>query len=194
MHRSKTLRRRASGIGITLALGATIVGSGVVSSSAAMAAANAKASTARVSAPQTVISGLNSPRHLTVGPDGALYVVEAGTGGPGPTGPNCVATTNEGGDATTDCLGTTGLVARVTTGGALTSVLSGLPSIVTEPAGGLPAEYVGPAATAYVNGKFEVVTEVQDLNSDGTNQFGAAGSNLGNLITASPVRRQAPGR
>jgi len=187
MYRSTTVRR-AGGIGITLALGAAVVGSGVASPSAAMAAANAKASTALVSAHaiETVVSGLNSPRHLMVGPDGALYVVEAGTGGPGPTGANCVATTNEGGDATTDCLGTTGLIARVTTGGTLTSVLSGLPSIVTEPAGGLPAQYVGPAATAYVNGKFEVVTEVQDLNADGTNKFGAAGSNLGNLITASP--------
>jgi hypothetical protein len=37
-----------------------------------------------------------------------------------------------------------------------------------------------------VNGKFEVVTEVGDLNSDGTNKFGAAGSDLGQLITATP--------
>jgi hypothetical protein len=78
------------------------------------------------------------------------------------------------------------VIARVTTGGALTSVLTGLPSIVTEPAGGLPAQYVGPADTAYVNGKFEVVTEVQDLNADGSNQFGSPGADLGQLITASP--------
>ena len=187
MHRSTTVRR-AGGIGITLALGAAIVGGGMVSPGAAMAAANAKASTAHVSAQalQTVVSGLNAPRHLTVGPDGALYVAEAGTGGPGPTGSNCVPTTNNANDATTDCLGTTGTIARFTTGGTLTSVLAGLPSIVTEPAGGVPAEYVGPAATAYVNGKFEVVNEVQDLNSDGTNTFGASGADLGNLITASP--------
>jgi hypothetical protein len=187
MHRS-TIVRRAGGIGITLALGAAIVGSGIVSPSAAMAAANANASTAQVSphALQTVVSGLNSPRHLMVGPDGALYVAEAGTGGPGPAGSNCVATTNNAGDATTDCLGTTGVIARFTTGGALTTALSGLPSIVTEPAGGIPASYVGPADTAYGNGKFEVVTEVQDLNADGTNKFGASGSNLGQLVTASP--------
>ena len=31
-----------------------------------------------------------------------------------------------------------------------------------------------------------MVTEVGDLNSDGTNKFGAAGSDLGQLITATP--------
>jgi len=103
----------------------------------------ASAAQASPRAIETVASGLNSPRHLMVGPDGALYVAVAGTGGPGPTGSNCVNTVNEAQDPTTDCLGTTGSIDRVTTGGVLSTALAGLPSIVTEPAGGLPAQYVG---------------------------------------------------
>ncbi len=34
---------------------------------------------------QTVMTGLANPRGLTFGPDGTLYVAEAGAGGPGPT-------------------------------------------------------------------------------------------------------------
>ena len=125
-----------------------------------------------------------------MGPDGALYVAEAGTGGPtSGAGSDCVTTTRP-----TDCLGTTGSIARVTTSGAVTTALAGLPSIVTEAAGPVPAEYIGPADTAYVSGKFEVVTEVEDLNADGTNKFGAAGVDLGQLITAPRVRRRAPGQ
>jgi sugar lactone lactonase YvrE/ribosomal protein L24E len=175
MHSFKIVRRVA-GTGTALLLGVALSGVGATLSAGPASAASI----------QTIATGLNSPRHLTVGPDGALYVAEAGTGGPGPTGSNCVATVNEAHAATTDCLGTTGSIARITTGGVVTTALAGLPSIVTEPAGGLPAEYIGPASTAYVNGKLEVVTEVQDLNSDGTNKFGAAGTNLGQLITAAP--------
>src|SRR5580658_1250793 len=167
MHRLRDIPR-AGGIVVALILGVAIVGSGTaLGAGSASAAGNSRPATISPHALQTVASGLNSPRHLTVGPDGALYVTEAGTGGPGPTGSNCVATVNEAQDATTDCLGTTGVIARVTTTGAVSTVLSGLPSIVTEPAGGLPAEYVGPADSVYLNGKLEVVTEDEDLNSDG---------------------------
>lgn len=67
---------------------------------------------------QVLASGLNSPRKLTFGPDGALYVTEAGTGGAGP----CL-TSIEG----VFCYGTTSAVTRIENGIA-ERVLTGLPS------------------------------------------------------------------
>jgi hypothetical protein len=180
MQRLRIVRHTAT-LGAVLALGLAIVGGGVSSAGAAPAAAKASPH-----AIETVVSGLNSPRHIVVGPDGALYVALAGTGGPssGP-GSNCVNTVNEAQQPTQDCLGTTGSIARVAADGTVTTVLSGLPSIVTEPVSPVPAEYVGPADLAFASGDLHVVTEVNDLNSDGTNKFGA-GTNLGDLITAAP--------
>jgi hypothetical protein len=70
--------------------------------------------------PAAYAAGLNNPRLISTGPDGALYVAEAGTGGDGPCGP--------GPEGEPACLGATGSVARVTAG-AVDRVLTGLPSI-----------------------------------------------------------------
>jgi len=171
---------------VALASGVAIAASGIaVGAGAASAGAATTASTPHVI--QTVASGLNSPRHLSVGPDGALYVAEAGTGGPSSgVGSNCVATVNEADVPTQNCFGTTGSIARVTAGGAVSTVLSGLPSVVTEAAGPLPAEYAGPSDVSFTGGKLNVTTQVVSLNADGTNQVGAAGTTLGRLITAAP--------
>jgi hypothetical protein len=79
---------------------------------------------------QVVATGLNSPKHLRFGP-GGLYVAESGTGGPGPTGPNCVAAVGNTGAPTTFCEGPTASVAVITPFGTKT-VLSGLPSVTEE--------------------------------------------------------------
>lgn len=72
---------------------------------------------------QVVMSGLDNPRGMAFGPEGALYVAEAGRGGPGP----CQIIVPPDGPA---CFGLTGAVSRLWKG-EQTRVVSSLPSSVT---------------------------------------------------------------
>lgn len=69
-----------------------------------------------------IASGLDGPRGLTFGPDGSLYVVEAGTGGTGA----CIPA--PGGGGLTMCYGATGAVTRIQNG-TQERVVTGLPSL-----------------------------------------------------------------
>lgn len=80
---------------VAMALGITILGSGV-------AAANQ-------SGPVTVADKLNNPRQLTFGPNGDLYVAEAGKGNVGATDPGGCLSGPEG----PACAGNTGSVTRI---------------------------------------------------------------------------------
>lgn len=80
----------------------------------------------------TVATGLDNPRGLAFGQDGALYVAEAGVGGAGPCFPG-----PEGGEV---CFGTSGAITRIGHGRPY-EVVRGLPSIAE--AGGHNA--IGPS-------------------------------------------------
>jgi sugar lactone lactonase YvrE len=80
------------------------------------------ASLARVAAQlevAVVMSGLDSPRGLAIGPEGALYVAESGRGGSGPCGVNSPGETR--------CYGPTGAISRLWRG-EQERLVHGLPS------------------------------------------------------------------
>lgn len=77
---------------------------------------------------QVIASGLDNPRKLAFGPDGALYVAEAGRGG---TSTIC---SFDPGTGANRCYGASGAITRITGVGLHSRVVSDLPSIA--PAGG----------------------------------------------------------
>jgi hypothetical protein len=91
-----------------------------------VAAALGLAGNAPAVAVETVMSGLDNPRGLAFAPNGALYVTEAGVGGPPdiPHPNNCALNT-----ATNEyrCYGSTGAVSRLWKG-RQERVVKGLPS------------------------------------------------------------------
>lgn len=124
------------------------------------------------------MSGLNNPRRLAVGPDGGLYVTEAGTGG------NVGSIVDGAGE--TVSYGATGSVSRLLNG-VQSRVLTGLPSLA--PQGG---DTPGGGATGlhdiiFSGGQaFGVIGLGGDpaLRTSLTNQ-GAPGANFGQLVRLS---------
>lgn len=91
------------------------------------AAAFAIPAAAQAAVPEPVMTGLDNPRGLAFGPEGGLYVAEAGRGGSGvcvplPDGPG------------TRCYGATGAISRLWRG-TQERIATGLPSLAGQPAG-----------------------------------------------------------
>jgi NHL repeat len=120
-----------------------------------------------------VAQGLNQPHGLTVGSDGDLYVAEVGDGQVG-------AACKQGTEVA--CLDTSGAIARVTPSGVVTTLVSGLPSI------GNPGAAPGAAGVSdvWIVGKY-IYGVIQNSNinaTTGDESYGAAGSQLGDLVRA----------
>ena len=140
---------------------------------------SARGENPRVASPQTlpanvqvVATGLNQPRKITVGPDGNLLVTEAGTN-------NVPAGCDTGVEPA--CANPSGAIARVTPGGQVSTVLSGLPSISGGPTSGPGAS--GPSGITVVDGKIQFL--IQNSNIDATTgdqTYGPGGALLGNLL------------
>ncbi len=127
-----------------------------------------------------IASGLDNPRGLAFGPDGALYVAEAGRGG---TSTLCAP---EPGTGVERCYGPTGAITRVTGIGVQQRVVTGLPSLA--PAGG--ANAAGPHDIDFAFGSAWLL-----IGSGGNplnrTKFEAAGIRVGALVRVTGVEQWA---
>ena len=110
--------RYRRGIAISALAGAAMIVLPVVTPAPAMAA----------SKPEVIASGLDNPEKLSFGPDGKLYVAEAGPGGTANADhSNCVPAGDQGQEA---CFGATGAVTKINlSDNSKSRVVQGLPSL-----------------------------------------------------------------
>src|ERR1700733_1506204 len=85
--------------------------------------------------PFVVASGLEGPRGMRFGPDGYLYVAEAGTGGTNSTIGQCPQVPGPPGGPGPDTGGLTARISKISPGGKVTTVASGFPSVTIGPGG-----------------------------------------------------------
>jgi hypothetical protein len=128
---------------------------------------------------EVIASGLFSPRGLAFGPEGALYVAEAGRGGPGA----CI-----NGPEVPICYGPTGAIIRIDPleAGSQERFITGLPSLAGQPAG---AAALGPHDIGFLGRGNGWVTI--GLGNDPENRavLGAAGVNFARLLRFLPNGR-----
>ena len=129
---------------------------------------------------QVVASGLDNPRGLAFGPEGALYIAEAGRGGDGP----CIQGAE--GEA---CYGPTGAITRVwpSNPSSQTRVLSGLPSLAPPSTADNPGERAGGPVDVGFLGRGNGWVTIGLGNDPAQRQnLGTAGANFGRLLRFLP--------
>jgi len=121
----------------------------------------------------TVATGLDNPRGLTIGANGAIYVAEAGRGGDG----TCIAAP-EGGE---QCYGATGAVTRIVDG-KQERIANGLPSLANE----IGSNAIGPHHVANVAPGVTYVTVGLGADPAVREQFELEGVDFGQLVQLMP--------
>jgi hypothetical protein len=134
---------------------------------------------------EVVASGLANPRGLNFGPEGGLYVAEAGTGGTGP----CIVNSNN----QFVCYGQTGAVTRITLGGQKLRLVAGLPSLAAPPgATNAGAAALGPHDVDFQGRGNGFVTigaaldPARRFDDAAHPEFAAVGANVGRLVRFEP--------
>lgn len=125
----------------------------------------------------TVVTGLDSPKHLIVGPHGSLYVAEGGTGGT--TSDPSAFGIGVTGAPTVFYVGTTGSIARIDQGRAV-PVLAGMQSAIEQD----NAEVSGPASVLFHRGHLVVAMQDNLVQPDGSTAL--PGDEFGKIISARP--------
>ena len=128
---------------------------------------------------EVIASGLFNPRGLAFGPEGALYVAEAGRGGSGP----CIT-----GNTGTVCYGATGAITRIDPlePGNQERILTGLPSVAAQPAG---AAASGPQDVGFLGRGNGWVTIGFGNDPALRDQLGPNGANFARLLRFLPNGR-----
>ena len=133
-----------------------------------------RAKTAATAGVSVVMSGLNAPKQLAFGPEGALYVAETGTGA---SGSPCIPAGDTGAEA---CYSLTGSITRLWKG-QQERIVTGLPSL------GAGGEVIaGPNDVAFQGRGNMYVTIGLGADPALRTALGAEGANLGTLIVVKP--------
>ena len=124
------------------------------------------------SPPKVVASDLNSPYKLTQGPDGAIYVAEAGSGGN-----TCITLPGPEGEEIEACSGPTGSVTKIA-GATVTRVVTGLGSVAIG-----HNEFIGPTAVGFDSA--DNLHVALGLGGDEDTRVGLGQALLGTLLKVS---------